>query len=228
MEPQLPPKSLPKDNKSRSFPISVFSRKMPNGETVARDWLVWSETAQSLFCFCCCLFATKSPSSTQSELSHPQLGCNDNWRKLYEKTLGHKKSSAHISNYMKWRDLILSLEMCKEMDSFQRQELFNEKERWREIVKSLLEVTLHLAERNLPFRGSTSAVGDPENGLFLGTLELIGNHDSTITAISSDSRPPKFEMLDINNCFWHSSAVVSSIKYAKFEFTAHQYFRDFT
>ena len=129
---------------------------------------------------------------------------------------------------MKWRDLILSLEMCKEMDSFQRQELFNEKERWREIVKSLLEVTLHLAERNLPFRGSTSAVGDPENGLFLGTLELIGNHDSTITAISSDLRPPKFEMLDINNCFWHSSAVVSSIKYAKFEFAAHQYFRDFT
>ena len=96
MEPQLPPKSLPKDNKSRSFPMSIFSRKMPNGETVARDWLVWSETAQSLFCFCCCLFATKSPSSTQSELSHSQLGCNDNWRKLYEKTLGHKKSSAHI------------------------------------------------------------------------------------------------------------------------------------
>ena len=70
-------------------------------------------------------------------------------------------------------------------------------------MKSLLEVTLHLAERNLPFRGSTSNVGDPENGLFRGTLELIGNHDSTITAISSDSRPPKFEMLHINNCFYY-------------------------
>ena len=31
------------------------------------------------------------------------------------------------------------------------------------------------------------------------------------TAISSDSRPPKFEMLDINICFWHLSAVASSI-----------------
>ena len=89
MGPQLLPKSLPKDNKSRSFPMSIFSRKVPNGETEARDWLVWSETAQSLYCFCCCLFATKSPPlSTQSEFSHPQLGCNDNWRKLYEKTLG--------------------------------------------------------------------------------------------------------------------------------------------
>ena len=81
---------------------------------------------------------------------------------------------------MKWRDLLLSLEMCKGIDSFQWQQSFNEKERWREIVKSLLEVTLHLSERNLPFRGSTSAVGDPENNLFLGTLELIGNHDLTI------------------------------------------------
>ena len=178
--PQPLPKNLPKDSKGRSFPMSIFSRKMPNGETVARDWLVWSETAQSLFCFCCCLFATKSPPSARSEFSHPQLGCNDNWRKLYEKTEAHEKNVAHISNYIKWRDLILSLDMSKGIDSFQRQQFGKEKERWREILRSLLEVTLFLAERNLPFRGSTSAVGDPDNGLFLGSLELIGNHDSII------------------------------------------------
>ena len=180
MAPQLPPKSLPKDSKSRSFPISIFARKMPDGETVARDWLVRSERAQSLFCFCCCLFTTKSPSSAQSEFSHPQLGCNDNWRKLYEKTLAHEKSVAHISNYIKWRDLNISLGKGKRIVSFQQQQFAKEKERWRKIVKSLLEVTLFLAERNLPFRGSSSAVGDPDNGLFLGSLELIGNHDSTI------------------------------------------------
>ena len=87
--PQPLPESLPKDSKGRSFPMNIFSRKMPNGETVARDWLVWSKIAQSLFCFCCCLFAIKSPSTAQSEFSHPQLGCNDNWRKLYEKTETH-------------------------------------------------------------------------------------------------------------------------------------------
>ena len=32
-----------------------------------------------------------------------------------------------------------------------------------------------------------------------------------ITAISSDSRPSKFEILDINNCFCHSSAVANPI-----------------
>ena len=45
-------------------------------------------------------------------------------------------------------------------------------------MKSLLEATLHLAERSLPYKSSSSAVGDPENDLFLGTLELIGNHDA--------------------------------------------------
>ncbi|CAB4018775.1 zinc finger MYM-type 1-like, partial [Paramuricea clavata] len=165
MGPQLPPRILPKDSKSRSFPMSIFSKVMPSGETVARDWLVWSETTQNLFCFCCCLFARKSASATQSEFSHPQLGCNDNWRKLYEKTQSHEKSFSHVSNYMKWRDLVLSLEMCKGVDSLQQHKLVKEKERWCEIVKSLLQVTLHLAERNLPFRGS---------------LELIANHDSTI------------------------------------------------
>ena len=38
MGPQLLPKNLSKD-KSRSFLMSIFSRKMPNGETVARDYL---------------------------------------------------------------------------------------------------------------------------------------------------------------------------------------------
>ena len=180
MGPQLPPKSLPKDSKSRSFPISIFATKMPNGKTVARDWLVWSKRAQSLYCFCCCLSTTKSPSSAQSEFGHPQLGCNDNWRKLYEKTLVREKSVAHISNYIKCRDLNISLGKRNGIDNFQQQHFAKEKKSWREIVKSLLEITLFLAERNFQFRGSSSAVDDPANGLFLGSLELIGSQDSTI------------------------------------------------
>ena len=60
--------------------------------------------------------------------------------------------------------------------------------------------------------------------LLTNCLQIAYNLLELFTAISTDSRPPKFEMLDINNCFWHSSAVVNSIKHAKFEFAAHQYF----
>ena len=63
--------------------------------------------------------------SAQSEFSHPQLGCNDNWRKLYEKTEAHEKNVAHISNYIKWRDLILSLDTSKGIDSFNGSSLAN-------------------------------------------------------------------------------------------------------
>ena len=61
-----------------------------------------------------------------------------------------------------------------------QQNLVQETNRWRQILRCLLDVTLFLAERNLPFRGSSAAVGDPHNGLFLGTLELLSSYDLTI------------------------------------------------
>ena len=180
MGPQPIPKNLPNDSKNRSFPMSIFSKRMPNGETVKRDWLVWSETGKSLNCFSCCLFSTKSPSPVVSEFSHPELGCKDNWRKLYEKTEAHEKSTMHISNYVQWRNLLVCLENKSGIDRLQQQGFAAEKQRWRRILRCLLEVTLFLAERNLPFRGSSSAVGDLDNGLFLGTLELISSYNPTI------------------------------------------------
>ena len=45
--------------------------------------------------------------------------------------------------------------------------------KWREILRCILDVTLFLAERNLPFRGCSSEIGEPDNGLFLGNLELL-------------------------------------------------------
>ena len=180
MGPQPIPKNLPNDSKNRSFPMSIFSKRMPNGETVKRDWLVWSETGKSLNCFSCCLFSTKSPSPVVSEFSHPELGCKDNWRKLYEKTEAHEKSTMHISNYVQWRNVLVCLENKSGIDRLQQQGFAAEKQRWRRILRCLLEVTLFLAERNLPFRSSCSAVGDLDNGLFLGTLELISSYNPTI------------------------------------------------
>ena len=36
-----------------------------------------------------------------------------------------------------------------------------------------------LAEYNFPFHGSSSKIGDPHNGLFLGALKLLGKHNSS-------------------------------------------------
>lgn len=52
--------------------------------------------------------------------------------------------------------------------------------KWREILRCILDVTLFLAERNLPFRGCSSNIGDPDKGLFLGTLELLSQHNKVL------------------------------------------------
>ena len=39
---------------------TILFYKLPNGEDVHRDWLVWSESKQALFCFPCRLFTPSS------------------------------------------------------------------------------------------------------------------------------------------------------------------------
>ena len=53
--PSKNPSSFPHDTKGRMLPDSIFTKTMPNGETVSRDWLVWSQSKHALFCFPCML-----------------------------------------------------------------------------------------------------------------------------------------------------------------------------
>ncbi len=52
--------------------------------------------------------------------------------------------------------------------------------KWREVFRCILDVVLFLSERNLPFRGSTIKLDDPNNGLFLGNLELLSGHNQVL------------------------------------------------
>lgn len=42
----------------------------------------------------------------------------------------------------------------------------DEKEKWRELLKRLIKVTLFLAERGLAFRGDSEKIGESSNGNF--------------------------------------------------------------
>lgn len=44
------------------------------------------------------------------------------------------------------------------------------------LLTRLLDVTLHLSSRNLPFRGKRNTLGDVHNGNYLGTLELLSHN----------------------------------------------------
>ena len=66
-----------------------------------------------------------------------------------------------------------SLMEAKGIDSHLQQEIQLEVDRNKAILERILDVTLFLASRNLPFRGSTETLGDARNSNFLGTVELV-------------------------------------------------------
>ena len=66
------------------------------------------------------------------------------------------------------------------IDSSLQKQFATEMAKWREIFRCILDVVLFLAERNLPFRGSTIKLDDPNNGLFLGNLELLSRHNQVL------------------------------------------------
>ena len=48
------------------------------------------------------------------------------------------------------------------------------------LLHRILQVVLFLGERGLVFRGDSQRNGDPNNGHFLGILELIGQYDKIL------------------------------------------------
>lgn len=178
--PDMPP-DLPNDGK-RAFPKTVLFSKRPNGESVRRDWLVWSDTAESLFCFPCRLFdsgcgSEKSDSNKSVLLSNDGWKKEYGWRKLYEKLPTHERSTSHKNSYIQWRELERRLNETSDIHSQLDSELASRTKYWKEIFQRLLSVVMFLGERGLAFRGTSERIGDPNNGNFLGLIELLSEFD---------------------------------------------------
>ena len=179
--PPKNPKSFPRDSSGRNFPQNIFCQEMTNGEKVTRDWLVWSISSQSLFCFPCCLLqeiSQKEVTSKTSKLTKPDLGHGDNWRKLYGKVKAHQQSSSHVSCYITWKELEKNVLRTTGIDQQLQSQFESEVSKWREIFRSILDVVLFLSERQLPFRGSTTELNNPNNGLFL--KNLLSGHNKIL------------------------------------------------
>ncbi|XP_050507978.1 zinc finger MYM-type protein 5-like [Diabrotica virgifera virgifera] len=86
-----------KDAKGRKLNNAYFNRKMENGETVLRTWLLYSQSLDSVFCFCCKIFATP-------ESSNFTEGFQD-WGNLSKALHRHETSRNHMKNFLKWKDL---------------------------------------------------------------------------------------------------------------------------
>nr|XP_047139223.1 zinc finger MYM-type protein 1-like [Hydra vulgaris] len=118
---QITKEKYPEDRNGRHFSSIYYNRKLANGETFCCRWLVYSDSKNSVFYFCCLLFDNNSKSNL----------------------------------------------------------VFDEKDslRWQNVLLRLMNITLYLAENNMAFRGSSDKLFTPQNGKFLGLIQMLAKFD---------------------------------------------------
>ena len=110
---QVVNKDFPKDGSGRKFSELYYYRYLPNGEKISRNYLVYSESQNSVFCYYCKLFGDCNTQLTN------EYGCNDR-QHLSHILKKHETSSAHIKNGSKYSELKMSLSKKCTIDSTQQ------------------------------------------------------------------------------------------------------------
>ena len=85
-----------KDKLSRRFSALFYTRILSNGEHCDRDWLVYYEELDKVFCFGCKLFAK---GYRKGNLANE--GYND-WTHLGTRLKEHETSADHVLNMTTW------------------------------------------------------------------------------------------------------------------------------
>lgn len=153
-----------------------FYKNLPSGEKVLRKWMVYSQEKKMLFCFCCKLFETKDVNPTMSSFIR---GFNS-WWKLNPKVSDHENSELHIKCLEKWKTLEARLLQNRTIDSIQQNVMEKERKKWRDILHRLLDVSLFLAQQNLPFRGHREDSSSENRGNFLELVDLLSHYDPVL------------------------------------------------
>lgn len=125
-----------------------------------------------MFCFACTVFRKR-----ENALSNCGF---HTWRNLAHHLKEHEYSKGHCDNMTNWHELQRRLQTNTTID--QRQDLMQiEIEHWKGVIRRVIAIICHLAERNLVLRGTTSDLYDPHNGNFLAQVELMAQFDSVMT-----------------------------------------------
>lgn len=158
-------------SKKRRFSKSLFNCRLVNGENVRRDWLLYSPSKGAVYCFLCRLFGVNDKNG------HSKLGCADgfnDWKHANERIADHEGSESHCKCMLVW--ISRTAEQGKIHNELKRQ-YETESQYWSEVLKRVVAVIKFISERELAFRGDDQQFGSPQNGNYLGCLELISQFD---------------------------------------------------
>lgn len=103
------------NSSGRHFFKIHFQRVMLNGEIYKRRWLVYSQSTDKIYCFCCKLFCQIRNSNLSKE------GFND-WKYLSERFKSHEISPDHLRAMENWIEALKCLKSLSGIDKhLQRQ-----------------------------------------------------------------------------------------------------------
>ncbi|TVU50927.1 hypothetical protein EJB05_02324, partial [Eragrostis curvula] len=97
----------PKNNLSRRFCATSYTRVLSNGEKYDREWLVYSKELNKVFCFCCKLLR-KGPGIGQLA----NEGFND-WHHTSTRLKEHESGAEHLMNMATWSEIIRNVKEAK-------------------------------------------------------------------------------------------------------------------
>jgi uncharacterized membrane protein YecN with MAPEG domain len=152
---------------NRKLKADSFKRKLPNGEIVARDWLIYSPSLGCVYCFVCVLFSKEKNQFCKgfADWKHAStmLGC-------------HEKSAHHVKCIRTYIERN-SLSRVRRVDCELVKQHEKERNYWIQVLERIVATIKFLANRGLGFRGDDEIISSTRNGNYLGTLELIAQFD---------------------------------------------------
>ena len=166
-------RNIPKDFKStrrefsdRNRYLSMsFFEEISNGETLIKDWLLYSTSKNLLVCAYCSLF------SDPKNVSIFASGYGD-WRNK-QHIDNHPKSQEHISALSNFKNFQSANRVDKDIET----KCQENQSYWMKVLLRIVETIKFLSERKLAFRGTEERIGSRNNGNYLGCLELIAKFD---------------------------------------------------
>ncbi|OXA39897.1 Zinc finger MYM-type protein 1 [Folsomia candida] len=175
------PTNIPEESYPKKGHYSFNPRQLKNGDIV-RDWILYSNSTNSLFCFNCCLFA-----KTQSSLSNSpwanygpgQIGFCD-YQHQGRAIKEHERSQHHFQTTIQWRKFQNDFKKGTLIDQNLHEGYMKELGFWRKVLASMIEAVVFLVQNNLPFRGSSSRIQDDNCGIFLSLIKLLSKYNPTL------------------------------------------------
>lgn len=139
---------------------------MANGETVKREWLIYSKKRDAVFCFCCVLFGADSTVFNK--------GYSD-WQHLAQTIKYHETSNNHYNNFASWKEYLNRMSTDSTIDVSLDNQLSDERKRLKLVFERLVAMAKFLGRQNLAFAGTDSTSGN-----FYELAQMISEFDAVM------------------------------------------------